>query len=367
MDTKTVLFSGETEWTCAGIPTVVRFIKGEEHKALAVFIPGVAHSARIAYGGHAGSREEDFLAYWLVKAGYDFLGVAYPLECPTPMFSQLAPEMSIRDWGRQVACAARRVIDENGLRARVIPIGWSNGGKCVAAFNEAAAEYSLETDCYVTISGTPASFAVDLEPNISTAPQLSASSMESYAHRLDYFHSLIVKNAADNGGHIAVPRDIYMNKYVGNMPANIKSNGLRLENRQFTPDPLGYVSDSGALELSKLPLIVSLIPSDASDNRHALVDKATWGYYSVNKIFSLILNTLHYDVTKMPAADWERLKALVNALPERLSRTIKGNHFSFVGEFGARRAAELIDQLAAEVKAVKKELEGILNVAEIRF
>ena len=230
MDHKTVLFPGEAVWSYAGIPTVVRFIKSEEHKALTVFIPGIAHSARIAYGGHEGSREEDFLAFWLVKAGYDFLGVTYPIECPIPMFSEFTPEMSIRDWGRQVACAARQTIDENGLSNRVIPIGWSNGGKCAAAFCEAATEYGLEMECYVTISGTPASFAVNLAPETAAAPSLSARCMESYAHRLDYFYSLIVKNANDNGGQIAVPRDVYMSLYVGNMPANIKSNGLRLEN-----------------------------------------------------------------------------------------------------------------------------------------
>jgi hypothetical protein len=71
-------FEGEEVMTGGGYPALVKFVPGEPDQALVVFVPGAHHTARIAYGGHEGSQDEDFLAHWLVEEGYNFLGVSYP-------------------------------------------------------------------------------------------------------------------------------------------------------------------------------------------------------------------------------------------------------------------------------------------------
>ncbi|WP_058524594.1 hypothetical protein [Legionella birminghamensis] len=63
---------------------------------MVVFVPGDSHLARISYGFPKGN-EKDFLAYWLNKEGYSFLGISYPLE--NPVYTQVYPKFSIHDWG----------------------------------------------------------------------------------------------------------------------------------------------------------------------------------------------------------------------------------------------------------------------------
>ena len=99
------LFPGEQMIDAAGFPTLIRFIKGQPDKPLVVFVPGTSFLARIAYG-FPGGNDEDFLASWLVRAGYSFLGTSYPLA--NPVFGKTYPTFGVTDWGRQIAAAARK-------------------------------------------------------------------------------------------------------------------------------------------------------------------------------------------------------------------------------------------------------------------
>ena len=56
------LFDGETLDMANAAPALIKFIPGNLKKSLIVFIPGGGHTARIAYGGHPGGQQEDFLA-----------------------------------------------------------------------------------------------------------------------------------------------------------------------------------------------------------------------------------------------------------------------------------------------------------------
>jgi hypothetical protein len=64
---------------------------------------------------------------------------------------------------------------------------------------------------------------------------------------------------------------------------------------------------------------------------------------------------------KLPLAEphWRALLDLAASLPRRLSRTIPGGHFFFVGEPGARATADLILELRVELERVQDELRGL--------
>ena len=73
------LWDGEEVRMGAGYPFISKFVGADRDAPLVVFIPGARSLARIAYGGHEGGLEEDFLAYWLNREGYNFLG--FPILC----------------------------------------------------------------------------------------------------------------------------------------------------------------------------------------------------------------------------------------------------------------------------------------------
>src|SRR5271166_6375142 len=83
------LFPDEQLIESGGFPALVKFAKGNGDLPLVVFLPGTSFLARIAYGFPSG-QPEDFLEHWLVKAGYSFLGVSYPLD--NPVFGRVYPE-----------------------------------------------------------------------------------------------------------------------------------------------------------------------------------------------------------------------------------------------------------------------------------
>ena len=120
-----LLYEGERLESVAGITTLFKYlpstleaeVKGKQ-KPLIVFIPGAAHLARIAYGGHSGYRPEDFLAYWLNKEGFDVLAVSYPLETQPAIVPPEYPDFRIPTWGEQAAKTARLIVDEHGPMAQ---------------------------------------------------------------------------------------------------------------------------------------------------------------------------------------------------------------------------------------------------------
>jgi hypothetical protein len=101
------LYPGEEMLATNGIETLNYFKAGAPDKPLMIFVPGGFHLARVAYG-YPGGNERDFLAFWLGKRGYSFLGASYPTG--NKVYSEVYPEFSIRDWGQQVATVAKHYV-----------------------------------------------------------------------------------------------------------------------------------------------------------------------------------------------------------------------------------------------------------------
>ena len=130
------LWDGEEVRMGAGYPFIAKFIAAERDAPLVVFIPGARGLARFAYGGHEGGLEEDFLAYWLNREGYNFLGISYPVLTDDGAFDEAHPDMTVRAWGHGSAEVTKAVMEERGLTGPVIVAVWSMGGKSVQPFAE---------------------------------------------------------------------------------------------------------------------------------------------------------------------------------------------------------------------------------------
>jgi pimeloyl-ACP methyl ester carboxylesterase len=164
-------FEGEQVQTIDGFPAMTKFVQGDPSRPLVVFIPGAHHLARIAYGGHAGGREQDFLAYWLVREGYNFLGVSYPLASADNAIAGAYPSYTARDWGKQAADLAKQAVEQHHLTNRIIVIGWSMGGRIAEPIAEFAKADGLDLDFYVSFSATPGVMGlVDMSAEFKMTP-----------------------------------------------------------------------------------------------------------------------------------------------------------------------------------------------------
>ena len=352
------LYAGERLQEAAGFPAITYFLKGNKDAPLVVFIPGAHHMARVAYGGHAGAFEKDFLAYWLLQKGYNFLAVSYPIDIARGGMETNHPDFMIRDWGAQAAALARKTIDENGLGNRVIVLGWSMGGKVAQSVNEAARNENLDLDFYVSFAATPAL------PGMIALTREYPMLESGYADRRKNFDGWWKQVAANNERHgrEIVSEDIFKNEYQGDIPINLQGYGQQYKDGKYVMDALATQADAKPFSFGDFPLVAMIIPDGRADRRHALVDKAAWSLYNANTIFKRYLSANKVSVNDLSDAKWQSLLFVTRTIDERLYRTINGNHFFFVGEFGARATADAVELLEDRVGGLKEELSAILNV-----
>lgn len=360
------LFDGERIMDGAGIPSLTWFAKGNTAKPLVVFVPGSAHSARIAYGGHAGGRPQDFLAHWVSAQGYSFLGVSYPMSTPDIMGQDAHPDFSIRSWGRQGADITAQIVAENKLSKNIILVVWSNGGRVPQAFNEAATALGLTVDFCISFSATPPNACITVLPPASLPPQAQKlRTPDGYIdlrHKYTDWYSQIQGNQAPGEVHDIIPKKTYYDAYVGPMPVNILGQGMRHHKDGFVPSGWAYIEDSKSHDPSSYPLMTTILTNNIVDARHALTDQALWSSYLIGHLYANYLDNPAPTPDNVAPQDWLCIVNLLRDAPQRLSVATSGNHFFFVGEAGARQAAADIAFLAQQVQTFLSELNRLLDL-----
>jgi hypothetical protein len=346
------LFEGEKIVEVAGYPTMIKFIKGKADMPLVVFVPGASATARCTYGVHEGARKEDFLAYWLLQKGYNFLGVTYPLQTGDPIFEKVYPDFTVRAWGKQVATVAMNVIQENKLQNRAIVLAWSMGGKIPQSVNEAAQAVGLNLDFYVAMAATPPIVGITgMGEGYGMLPNGLADRKSSKK-----------EDIKDELGNIVVPFDAYMKHYWGYMGVNQLGTGLVYRNGAFVRDYWAGMEDFKTYDYANFPLVTMLIPNSVKDPRHAVTDVAAWSLYIANKVYQDYIGK-KVNLEKLPEEKWRALLTLVRNAPIQLSRTINGDHYFFWGESGARATADAIYALEQEVHGFKTTLGFLLGTS----
>ncbi|MCK0209199.1 hypothetical protein MWN33_14280 [Starkeya koreensis] len=352
------LFAGEVATEAAGRPAITKFVKGDPAKALIVFIPGSNHLARIAYGGHKGSRPEDFLAHWVQQSGYNFLAISYPLDVKSGVFPKPQPDFTVRDWGRQAMELARRAIDENQLKGRVIVVGWSMGGKIAQSAYAAAKDQKIDLDFYLSFAATPAiPGVVNPDRKFEMLPSGYASRRKDQAN---WFSQ--VQTDSRIAGHEIIPKEIYYNDYIGDGSINVEGYKLRYRDGAFAGDLMEGTQDNGAFALEDFPLVAMILNDSPEDARHNVTDLANWSFYNANTIFNRYIAGNKVKPEALPPEKWRGVIELTRTSPELLSVSVPGNHFFFLGEAGARQTAQAIETLEQKVHAFRDSLSGMVGV-----
>ena len=93
-----------------------------------------------------------------------------------------------------------------------------------------------------------------------------------------------------------------------------------------------------------------------------LADRANWTLYNANTVMARYITANKVKLADLEPAKWKALTSLTRGLDERLAIPVGGNHFFFVGEAGAKTAADAIDQGVGKAREVNAELNDILGL-----
>ena len=349
------LWDGEEVRMGAGYPFIAKFIAAERDAPLVVFIPGARSLARIAYGGHEGGLDEDFLAYWLNREGYNFLGISYPVLTDDGAFDEAHPGMTVRAWGYGSAEITKAVMEEQGLTGPVIVAVWSMGGNSVQPYAEAAAELGIDLDFHVSLASTP---PLPNAGNMNARIAMHESGLGLRPDGAAAAVSALAANATENGRSEIIPPEILNSQYIGHWPVQLTGTGLRYDGQLHTiyRDHWADMQDTKFYALD-YPLVAMIVPGQ-DDPRHAVMDRATWGYINANTLFFGYAGG-EQQTRNLPEDRFDKLRDLARDAHSRLAIDIGGNHFFFVGEKGARETVAAIRELDERVHRLKADLAAI--------
>lgn len=350
------LYPGEQLAVVAGFPTLYKFCHANPEKPLVVFIPGGGHNSRIAYGGHLGSREEDFLAYWLNKLGHGLLSISYPQESePHDIMPPVAPDFRIRDWGLQAAEVTKLVVDQYNLLHSVVLVGWSMGGRVVVPYTKAAKGMGITVELFVALSATPGLAAA------RPPPSDTRQTMAGYA-TFDRMQSLFLEQIDEQNrlnGCTIIHEDVYLSDYYGHTPVSLLGWNLKYSpGKDFQYDDITSTQDASAHSFDQWPPIAALHGDSILDARHVLTDKATWSFFQTHRLMKAI--EVKGLASVKEKGSWNTVIQLVMAFSERMSTQIHGSHFFFLGEQGARHTAEALVRHLEQTKNFRSTLESLL-------
>lgn len=353
------LYAGEQLNEAAGFPTLYNYFPADPQKPLVVFIPGGGHNARVAYGGHEGYQEKDFLVHWLNSHGHGLLAISYPIESEPEIIPATAPHFRIRDWGKQAAEVTHRIIEQHGLSKQVVLVGWSMGGRIVIPYSAHAHSLGIEVALFVSFAATPGIHG-------SRSPPPGVTNTAAGYATAPNLYKLFARQVQDqneqwNNGKIIVPEDVYLREYCGYTPVSLTGWNYRhdTENRQFVADYWTSTEDAIVDQAEHWPMIATLGGTSPLDARHVITDQATWSFVLTRKLMHEIET---HDMTKIvERGNWNKLVEMVHSLPSEISYLIPGNHFFFMGEPGARKTAEVIVEHLEKANKFKQEFEALLS------
>lgn len=382
------LYEGEQSAIFNDHPVVYKYIPGDDpSKPLVAFVPGMAHNARISYGGHEGYHSEDFLSHWFNQRGYGFLGISYPLDAEPPIMPTDSPDFTIPDWGQQAAATINLVITENNLPRSVVVLAWSMGGKILRPVTVEANRLGIEVKLFVSLAATPALPGL-LTVSKTHFDKTAAGYVTKPLLEQVFFRQMEeqdkINQAIDDqdaitqetpARHIIDPA-IYKRDYLGATPIGITASGFRYddETKDFVKEnnEWQFMHDGQAHDYGNLPAMAAIYPTSGLDFRHAITDKATWSFLIIQRVMA----KMNQDGTarayqhgrdtsaaglSLARFRFQEMQRVVMNIPEMMTAEILGNHFFFIGESGARQTTETTVGFLDNLVTIEQDIDYELS------
>jgi thioesterase domain-containing protein len=336
---------GEVMRVAGDLPHIVYYRCASKDRPLAVFLPGGGHLARVAYG-HQGADPRDFIDGWLAKDGYGLLALSYPSDHAA--FSMSCPDVTIPQWASSVAESILLHVREFPCR-EIVVLGWSMAGRSAVALARALHARRLNLACFVSLAATAP--LPNLLPASAAQERFTSEGFWDSSTRHEKWLQQ-VELSAGASGRPAIDAQTYLTHYVVNSPFR-----LRGQTRQATAGSEALLAaEIGAFSYEDYPPVAAIIPESIEDRLHAMTDCALWGTINVLRIAHGVARGLTVDATR-----WTALLALLAHVPQRLSRTIPGGHFFFLGEGGAKATVRHVVELTNEARMLRDELRSLIG------
>ena len=322
--------------------------KGIDTRPLVVFLPGGAHLARVFYGDPLSSRP-DFLDYWLEEKGWGILALSYPSDHPS--IGAPVPDLTIAAWAGWVAAVTADTLRETPARPVAVAM-WSMAGRSVAAVNTALAARGVDTVCFLSLAASPPLPGLNfVEPG---GDLLTPEGLWEGGVYVDGFVPSLVRQDQLNG-HEIIDEGRYLEHYRCKTPVMLRGTPQRFSTEGSYWNHEEAHHDTRVSSFSDFPLTATISPTDPSDGKHVLCDRANWNFFNLQRI-----NTQLHAID-LDAARWASLRTLTEAIPARLSRNVTGGHLFFLGASGAEATVAHIIELFAEVDKLRLEIRDIIG------
>lgn len=323
---------------------------GLPSKPLVVLLPGGGHFGRIFYG-HPDCEPDDFLVTHLACDGFSTLALSYPA----------LPEMTITQWAAAIAAMTADHLAESQLPRRIVAVGWSLAGRLARTLSVACRDLGIEIEVFIGLSAAPfiPGFGV-LSPSdlqLATSGLLDGSSPGSPIFQSREAQLQMID---DLNGRVVIPRPAYAAFHVTDSPINFRGEAERYKNRRLVPDLAAAIADQGTFDYANYPICATISAASPLDAAHALTDSSAFGMLTAQGIYHRFVKPSLCN-TRPTARQWTALRRLMASLHSRLSRSVDGSHFFFVGAHGARATSSYIRELHDESRAILDELETVLG------
>jgi hypothetical protein len=338
-----------------GFPSLVRFFPGDPTKPLVVFFPGWAHLGRISYGIPECNKKH-FLAHWLTKKGYPFLATSYPID--HPVYDRVYPEFNLTSWGEMAAEITNQFISENSLSKEVIGISWSASGQVMRPFNVACKSLGIDVRFHLGLEASP---ALIIPPDRTVGMKKTEKHMVSLKDsHYDLFWKEIEEQSKLNKEKL-IRKESYFQDFSGDIPIALMGTNEYFENGHFVTDIEKSFEDKNFFAFTEYPMIANISGDSKKAPYHPIVDRETWGFLMNRKFYHDYLARNRECLHQLPMERFNELVEFVKSLPDRLHKTVSGNHFLFVGRYGAQKIGDYVEQFDKEIQKIEKEINAFLR------
>lgn len=340
----------------AGYPALVRFDAPQSRLPLVVFMTGGGVLGRIAYGPPDG-RASDFLCHWLRAEGFASLVLSYPLD-RAGIFSTTFPNFTITDWAEQSAEIIVHHIDSHGLADEAIILGWSMAGRMAEPLHAALQRRGKSAGLFIAMAG--ASALPNTLPGLNHLKPAASGLASVKGAFLDWLLQCVADMNRSAGRTVLDP-DRFAGEMTGDFPIALAASGMRLRNGSFVPDAAGDALEIGAARYRSFPPLALMTHGSPTDARHALSDRSAWGLYITQQMCETLVFSRPGRLDALSPGNWSALCDHVRNAAQHLSVTLPGNHMFFLGESGARKAAQTVTQLLRITTGLRDAIARLLD------
>ena len=216
------------------------------------------------------------------------------------------------DWATQCAELIAGAVTDYGLPKRVLVLAWSMAGRLAEPLKVALEAGGIEIELFVAMAASaPLPNLLPGLASIEPSPAGLGQTKGSFQEWL--LRNLSERNAA--AGRTIIAPTVFADQFLGDFPIRLAASSMRYEDGAFRLDRAGDAEQTGAARYGNYPMLALMTHTSALDSRHALTDRAAWGFYITQSLIEARLFARRPDMTTLPPDVWARALKLVHAAP----------------------------------------------------